>query len=71
MAERFTLVEALNKSMDYFLYYTSRQHVKWKRFKCKVTFNNDRWLYLMNFSSILIGAKLVSNSQQNKLYTKS
>ena len=60
-AELLVLVKVLNKSMDYLLYYPSRQQVKWKHFKCKFTFHNGfmkskelnlfggGWLYLNEF----------------------
>ena len=40
-AELLALLKTLNENMDYLIYYPSRQHVKWKQFKCKFTFNND------------------------------
>ena len=52
------------------LYYASRQHVKPNHFKCKFTFSSVGCPYLMSFSSILIEGNLVSNREQNMLYTK-
>ena len=52
------------------LYYASRQHVKPNHFKCKFPFSSGVCPYLMSFSSILIEGNLVSNREQNMLYTK-
>ena len=32
------IAKALNKNIDYLMYYLSRQHVIWKHFSCKFTF---------------------------------
>ena len=52
------------------LYYANRQHVKPNHFKCKFPFSSGGCPYLMSFSSILIEGNLVSNREQNMLYTK-
>ena len=40
-ADLLALGKTLNKNINYLMYYQSRQHVKWKHFKCKFAFNNN------------------------------
>ena len=37
--------KALNKNADYYIYYTSRQHVKWKHFSYKFTLHSKQWFH--------------------------